>query len=983
MTVPVQIRAKRSGSKSTTSSASLGTQERRARPFAVNEPGDAHEQDAERNVYAMGSDAPAVNGFSFSRVSVLGLQRKCACGGIAGPTGECAECGNKRRLGLQPRMRVNRPGDAYEQEADRVADQALAAPAHLSASGAPLRIQRLTGQATEGTNVAPASVDHVIASSGTPLEPALRQDMEQRFGHGFSRVRLHFGPAAEQSAREMNADAYTVGHNIVFGAARFAPGAYEGRRLIAHELTHVVQQTGASRKQNATAEHAADAMANHAPGTGTGLAIARKPRTGATAAPLPAVRMMAREEAREVLAGYIATAGDDTLGAMNAIEATLRMPSTVENWKMRLRVLTAAFSLLNADGAARVLKALTNPVGANQKHLRERFERLDSDFRRPLLEILRERASAKHAREEEKADEPLEEEPLKGGATWIELHEGVFAYLPNAETTIDKVAAYVSGHPDMPAALAKLNRIPRNQPIPAEQPVIVPVEFIDRPKAFREMPEHVRGRIVAMHEDLAHRARIRRHGKVTSGHPLGPGAFGLIPVTTAAIEATISGLGKVLGKVAYAVSFIAGIIHGFLSSLWDALSGIAELAYSIVKSVFTLSVVSDAKKLGKVISDMTWEDIKEALGEWAAKWDAKLKSDSPWVAGHAHGYLTGYVMAEAAMLLLSFGATAELKGALWATRLGQAVKESRAFRTLASGIEKAGQASEKARAVLAQTQAALAKTRAVQALAAARRTVAGALRLPFQVVDNLGAEAIERLAQLSEPLRARIRDLSARAKIWLLGCRSACRVDLEFMRNRLKRMTNKEIDDYVARLDEVAETPKVKGGKIDDRRVPTGKVRRMEAEDIPRVTKTETLEQAKARIQTVIGKTIADDPALRRLWDEAASEVMRGKRLTKGNAATMYDRTRNKFWQKVRDNPDLFRDAGFALPRSKTRAPYLRGMRKNIPDAEITISLDHSAEKAIASNWKRALDPTNLVYEFAAPNSWREIIQMRHPVLRP
>jgi hypothetical protein len=57
-------------------------------------------------------------------------------------------------------------------------------------------------------------------------------------------------------------------------------------------------------------------------------------------------------------------------------------------------------------------------------------------------------------------------------------------------------------------------------------------------------------------------------------------------------------------------------------------------------------------------------------------------------------------------------------------------------------------------------------------------------------------------------------------------------------------------------------------------------------------------------------------------------------------------------------------------------------MRKNIPDAEITISLDHAAEKAIGSNWRRALDPTNLVYEFAAPNSWREIIQMRHPVLR-
>ena len=94
---------------------------------------------------------------------------------------------------------------------------------------------------------APASVDRVLASPGRPLEPALRQDMEQRFGHDFSRVRVHSDAAAEQSARDVNANAYTVGHNVVFGAGRFAPGTHEGRRLIAHELTHVVQQSCASR----------------------------------------------------------------------------------------------------------------------------------------------------------------------------------------------------------------------------------------------------------------------------------------------------------------------------------------------------------------------------------------------------------------------------------------------------------------------------------------------------------------------------------------------------------------------------------------------------------------------------------------------------------------------------------------------------------------------------------------------------------------
>jgi len=70
--------------------------------------------------------------------------------------------------------------------------------------------------------------------------------MEPRFGHDFSQVRVHSGAVAEQSAQEVNANAYTVGHNIVFAAGRFAPQTQEGQRLIAHELTHVVQQSGSN-----------------------------------------------------------------------------------------------------------------------------------------------------------------------------------------------------------------------------------------------------------------------------------------------------------------------------------------------------------------------------------------------------------------------------------------------------------------------------------------------------------------------------------------------------------------------------------------------------------------------------------------------------------------------------------------------------------------------------------------------------------------
>jgi len=147
---------------------------------------------------------------------------------------------------LQRKLAIGASNDPLEQEADRLADQVLAAPTATAGGSMLPQIQRLAAQPAQ-EDVAPASVERTLASSGAPLEPVLRQDMEQRFGHDFSRVRVHTDAAAAQSARDMNAAAYTVGSNIVFGAGQFATGASTGRRLLAHELTHVMQQTGPAR----------------------------------------------------------------------------------------------------------------------------------------------------------------------------------------------------------------------------------------------------------------------------------------------------------------------------------------------------------------------------------------------------------------------------------------------------------------------------------------------------------------------------------------------------------------------------------------------------------------------------------------------------------------------------------------------------------------------------------------------------------------
>ncbi|QGZ38230.1 uncharacterized protein DUF4157 [Pseudoduganella flava] len=91
---------------------------------------------------------------------------------------------------------------------------------------------------------APASAARVLAEDGQPLPAPLQRDMAQRFGHDFSQVRVHAGPAAAQSALDAGAHAYASGRHIVFGAGRYVPDSGAGRRLIAHELTHVMEQGG-------------------------------------------------------------------------------------------------------------------------------------------------------------------------------------------------------------------------------------------------------------------------------------------------------------------------------------------------------------------------------------------------------------------------------------------------------------------------------------------------------------------------------------------------------------------------------------------------------------------------------------------------------------------------------------------------------------------------------------------------------------------
>lgn len=165
---------------------------------------------------------------------------------------------------IQPKLAISQPTDPSEQEADQVADRVMRMATLSSSDSRPSlspyifggaqrkaascpeeKLQRKEQSASDhAVDAAPPMVHETLSLVGQPLDADTRTFMEPRFGHDFSEVRVHDDAAAAASASAVRATAYTLGSHIVFGAGQYAPRSPEGRRLLAHELAHVVQQPG-------------------------------------------------------------------------------------------------------------------------------------------------------------------------------------------------------------------------------------------------------------------------------------------------------------------------------------------------------------------------------------------------------------------------------------------------------------------------------------------------------------------------------------------------------------------------------------------------------------------------------------------------------------------------------------------------------------------------------------------------------------------
>lgn len=155
---------------------------------------------------------------------------------------------------IQSSLTVNSPGDSYEREADSVAAQVMSG-GHDSSGGisqfATPNISRLQASGlSEGGFEAPAEVESRIQrmqGGGNALPTSEVNFFAQRMGYDFSGVRVHTDSNAVQASRDIQAKAFTVGNNIAFGDGAYQPGTSAGRHLLAHELTHVVQQGQATK----------------------------------------------------------------------------------------------------------------------------------------------------------------------------------------------------------------------------------------------------------------------------------------------------------------------------------------------------------------------------------------------------------------------------------------------------------------------------------------------------------------------------------------------------------------------------------------------------------------------------------------------------------------------------------------------------------------------------------------------------------------
>ncbi|MCR8557637.1 DUF4157 domain-containing protein [Mucilaginibacter sp. BJC16-A38] len=181
---------------------------------------------------------------------------------------KCQSKPGAKPLFFQAKYSINTPGDVYEQEADAMADKVLQAGTGSAAESQTIHRKESGDGAGMGSDKLDSYVGG-LGASGQSMPEGSRKFFEPKFGHDFSNVKLHTDSVAAKSAQSINALAYTSGNNIVFNTGQYAPESDSGKKLMAHELTHVVQQ-GATAKSSGSTKSLTNTV-QRAPGWADGV----------------------------------------------------------------------------------------------------------------------------------------------------------------------------------------------------------------------------------------------------------------------------------------------------------------------------------------------------------------------------------------------------------------------------------------------------------------------------------------------------------------------------------------------------------------------------------------------------------------------------------------------------------------------------------------------------------------------------------------
>ncbi len=792
----------------------------------VNAPNDIFEQEADRVADAV-MNMPATPATEAAGPGPQAVQRMVGAGGIIPVQKKCSSCEAEQKRELQRKPMPALAGRAIMRkcsECEKKEKEIQRKPATGSISIAPApfapAIQRdapldenpqlvdsIKERESEGeTPVARkgndsgvpepgASFEAQLAGSrgsGSPMPAETRSFFEERIGADFSGVRVHADASAARMAGQINARAFTHGSDVYFGAGQYSPGTDDGRRLLAHELTHTVQQAGAAppiqrdEPKDTPTKKKRDLRTFEVKVTSRDY---NNPKLYMVTATMQVFNLTEAESAAFV-----------QLHGLEWDDPTFTGPKPGDT----IRHVAVPVSLLTARQAD--IDALKKKPGGIVKEAWDKRQQTGgTGGPEPGWDTRKmEFAPGMGAVQVEKGTELRTEATKPGGpilpfSTMLIVVKEVGDYY--FISTDDGQFGYVlKKHVDMrvPEPKAKLHWIKSGETAThivkkyygnfntwgADQRLYVNVLLYVNKMAGRT--EGIKGYDYQTAYTYANHAiwvpstefalYLRDRKDITSGSLS-------YDVYQAFLDATIG-----------PPVFLAGLIHGALESLWDALVGIVELfgmAWDILKALFTGTLGSKASELWKQISSL---DVGKLIEHGIDVLDQKWNDPSLLKRWHYRGWLTGYIVMEVITLFFTDGLIEGVKVVAQSAKVAKFVEAIPILKEVVD-LAKAMKAEGKAAKFIDALKADKTIAGALEKLHMLRTWAKNMLALPAEILADLAADALERLQKLGSWAMERLRTLAKRGDLKALreclGCASPCKVDIEAILKYLEK-ANKE-----------------------------------------------------------------------------------------------------------------------------------------------------------------------------------------------